>query len=106
MRAGRMLGQDFRRLWAAYAVTEVGSAVGAGALPLIAVLVLKVSTLQVTMLAALSGLAGAAIALPLGSQIEFRWKRPVMVAADLARFAALGSVPVAAGLGVLSYAQL
>ena len=106
MRAARMLGQDFHRLWAAYTVTEVGSAVGAGALPLIAVLVLNVSTLQVTMLAALSGLASAAIALPLGSQIEFRRKRPVMVAADLARFTALGSVPVAAGLGTLSYAQL
>ncbi|MGN6131938.1 MAG: MFS transporter [Nocardioidaceae bacterium] len=106
MRAGRILGRDFRWLWAAYTVTEVGSAVGAGALPLIAVLVLNVSTLQVTMLAALSGLASAAIALPLGSQIEFRRKRPLMVTADWARFLALGSVPVAAKLGSLSYAQL
>ncbi|WP_457207853.1 MFS transporter [Nocardioides sp. P5_C9_2] len=100
------LGRDFHRLWAAYSVSEVGSALASGALPLIAVLVLHASTLQVTFLAALSGLASAAIALPLGSLIEFRAKRPVMIVADLARFAALGSVPLAAALGALGYAQL
>ena len=106
MSASLRLSRDFHRLWAAYTVTEVGSAVGTGALPLIAVLVLHVSTFQVTTLAALSGLVGAAIALPLGSQIEFRLKRPVMVISDLARCIALGSVPIAATLGVLGYPQL
>jgi len=53
------LGRDFRRLWVAFTVSAVGSAVGLGALPLIAVLVLDVSTFQVSMLAALSALAGA-----------------------------------------------
>lgn len=100
------LSSDFQRLWGAYSVSEIGSALAAGALPLVAVLVLHVSTFQVAMLAALSGIASAAIALPLGSLIEFRAKRPVMVAADLLRFAALGSVPVAAVFGVLSYGQL
>ncbi|MEY9845420.1 putative MFS family arabinose efflux permease [Streptacidiphilus sp. BW17] len=103
---GRDLGRDFRRLWTAYAVSAAGSAVGAGALPLVAVLALHVSTFQVSLLAALSALAGAAIALPLGSRIEYRTKRPVMMAADLVRCVALASVPVAAGLGVLTYAQL
>ncbi len=106
MSPSRRLSRDFHRLWAAYAVTEIGSALGSGALPLIAVLALHVSTLQVTTLAALSGLAGAVIALPLGSQIEFQRKRRVMITADLARFAALASVPTAAVLDVLGYAQL
>lgn len=100
------LGRDFHRLWRAYSVSEVGSALGSGALPLVAVLVLQASTLQVTLLAALSGVASAAIALPLGSLTEFRSKRPTMIVADLVRFAALGSVPLAAAFGALSYAQL
>jgi hypothetical protein len=97
------LGQDFRRLWAAFAVSALGSALGIGALPLIAVLVLDVSTLQVSLLAALSTVAGAAIALPFGAAIEQRRKRPVMIAADLVRFVALASVPAAAALQLLTY---
>src|SRR5262245_39875955 len=100
------LGRDFRRLWFAFTVSAFGSAVGLGALPLVAVLVLDSSTLQVSMLAAISALAGAALALPMGDFIEQRRKRPVMIAADLVRFAALASVPVAAAFGVLTYSQL
>jgi MFS family permease len=98
--------RDFSRLWTAYTISACGSAVGMGALSIIAVLDLHSTTLQVALLAALSGVASAVIALPLGAWIEFRRKRPVMVAADLLRFVALGSVPVAALGGVLTYAQL
>ena len=100
------LGADFRRLWVAYGVSELGTAVSIGALPLIATVVLHAPVAQVSLLSALAGLAGAALAVPLGPWIEFRRKRPVMIGADLLRFAALGSVPVGAALGVLSYAQL
>jgi MFS family permease len=100
------LGRDFRRLWVAFTVSAFGSAVGLGALPLVAVLALDSSTLQVSMLAALSALAGAALGLPMGDFIEHRRKRPVMIAADLVRFVALVSVPVAAAFGVLTYAHL
>ena len=100
------LGSDFRRLWSAYAISEFGTGIGFGALPLVAVLVLRVPALQVSLLAALAGLAAAALALPAGPFIEFHRKRPIMVAADLARFAALVSVPVAMVAGVLTYAQL
>jgi predicted MFS family arabinose efflux permease len=72
----------------------------------VAVLVLHSSTLQVSLLAAVSGFGASLIALPLGSRIEFRRKRPVMVVADLVRFVALLSVPAAATAHVLSYAQL
>ncbi|MFI6680708.1 MFS transporter [Kribbella sp. NPDC050470] len=100
------LGRDFRRLWVAFTVSAAGSAVGLGALPLIAVLALDASTFQVSMLAALSAIAAAAIALPLGDFIEQRRKRPVMIAADLVRFVVLISVPVAAVFDVLTYTQL
>ncbi|WP_438287937.1 MFS transporter, partial [Streptomyces niveus] len=56
---------------------------------------------------AAAGLAvGAAVAVPLGPWVEFRRKRPVMVAMDLIRFAALMSVPAAYAVGALSFAQL
>jgi MFS family permease len=99
------LGRDFRRLWVAFTVSAVGSAVGLGALPLIAVLALDSSTFQVSMLAALSAI-GAVLGVPMGDFIEQRRKRPVMIAADLVRFVVLISVPLAAAFGALSYVQL
>ncbi|MDR6978354.1 MFS family permease [Streptomyces sp. 3330] len=106
MRRQVPLGEDFRRLWGAYGVSAVGSAVAMGALPLVALLVLHSSAFQVSLLTALSAVASAAIALPLGVRIEHRYKRPVMITADLARCAVLVSVPVAAAFGVLTFAQL
>jgi MFS family permease len=100
------LGDDFRRLWIAYATSEAGSAVGYGTLPLVAVLVLHVAPFQVSLLAALAGVTAALIGLPAGPYIEFHRKRPAMITADLVRCAALVTVPVAIGLHVLSYAQL
>ncbi|TWD12897.1 putative MFS family arabinose efflux permease [Streptomyces sp. T12] len=100
------LGQDFRRLWGAYAVSAAGSAVGMGALPLIALLVLDSSAFQVSVLAALSALASALIALPLGVRIEHQYKRPVMITADLARCVLLASIPVAMAFDRLTFTQL
>ncbi|GAA1801354.1 MFS transporter [Luedemannella flava] len=87
-------------------MSELGSAVGAGALSLVAVIVLNASTLQVALLAALSGVAGAILAVPAGPWVEFRRKRPVMIGTDLVRVVVLGSVPAAAAVGSLTYAQL
>jgi hypothetical protein len=98
--------QDLRRRWAAFAASQFGSAFGYSALPIVAVLVLGVSDFQVSLLAVLAGVVGAVAALPLGPWIEHHRKLPVMVAADLLRFAAVASVPAAALLGVLTYWQL
>ncbi|WP_454198634.1 hypothetical protein [Nocardia sp. Marseille-Q1738] len=50
---------DFYRLWASAAVSQLGTAIGTGALPLIAILVVHASDLQVSLMAALSGIAAA-----------------------------------------------
>lgn len=102
----RRLGHDFSLLWAAYSASALGSAIGSGALGLVAVLTLDVATWQVSLLTALGALTSATLALPLGPAIEHRHKRPVMIATDLVRAVTLLSVPVAAWLGVLTYAQL
>jgi MFS family permease len=68
--------------------------------------VLHAGPAEVSMLAAAGLAVGALLAVPLGPWVEFRRKRPVMVAMDLTRFAAVISVPVAFALGWLSFAQL
>ncbi|RNI25336.1 MFS transporter [Flexivirga caeni] len=97
---------DFRRLWSGYAISQLGSAIGSGELAIVAALVLHAPVWQVSVIAAFSGLTAAALVLPLGPWIEFRRKRPVMMGADLVRFAALATVPAAAVLGWLTFVQL
>ena len=104
--ARRSLGRRFGWLWAAYAVSAYGSGLGFGALPLLAVLVLHASPVQVSVLSAVGPAVGALLALPLGPWVEYRRKRPVMIAMDLARFAVLLSLPVAYALGLLGFVQL
>ncbi|GAB3000383.1 MFS transporter [Streptomyces pseudoechinosporeus] len=103
---GRSLGRQFGWLWAAYATSTFGTRLAFDAFPLIAVLVLHAGPAEVSALAAAGLAVGAAVAVPLGPWVEFRRKRPVMVAMDLTRFAALMSVPAAFALGLLSFTQL
>lgn len=100
------LSTDFRRLWGAFAVSQLGSALSMGALPLIAISVLEVSDFRVALLAAISAVVGAVVAMPLGPFVEFHRKRPIMIGADLLSFGALATVPAALLFGVLSYGQL
>jgi len=104
--ARRSLGRQFGWLWAAYAVSAYGSGLGFGAFPLIAVLVLHAGAAQVSVLSATGPAVGALIALPLGPWVEFRRKRPVMIAMDLVRFAVMMTIPLAYALGCLSFALL
>jgi hypothetical protein len=104
--ARRSLGRQFGWLWAAYAVSAYGTGFGFGAFAVIAIRVLHAGPGEVSALSAAGLAAGAAVAVPLGPWMEFRRKRPVMVGMDLARFAALLSIPAAFALGRLSFAQL
>jgi Major Facilitator Superfamily len=106
MRDGRSLGRRFGWLWAAYAVSTLGTWLAFDAFPLIAVLVLHAGPAEVSALAAAGLAVGAVVAVPLGPWVESRRKRPVMVAMDVTRFAALATVPVAYALGRLGLAQL
>ena len=100
------LGRQFRWLWAAYAVSSFGTWLAFDAFSVIAILVLHAGAAKVSLLAAAGLAAGAVVAVPLGPWVEFRRKRPVMVAMDLTRFAAILSVPVAFALDRLSFGQL
>ena len=100
------LGRQFGWLWAAYAVSAYGSGLGFGAFAFIAVLALHAGPAQVSALSAVGPAVGALIAVRLAPAVEFHRKRPVMIAMDLTRFAAMATIPVAYAFGRLSFVQL
>ncbi|MEU8797163.1 MFS transporter [Spirillospora sp. NPDC048819] len=102
----RSLGRPFGWLWTAYAASTLGTWFALDAFPLIAILVLDAGPAEVSLLSAAGLAAGAAVAVLLGPWVEFSRKRPVMIAMDLTRFAALLSVPAAFALGRLTLVQL
>lgn len=104
--ARRSLGRRFEWLWVSFAVSATGTRLAHDAFPLIAVLVLHVGPAKVSALAAAGLAVGALVAVPLGPWVEFRRKRPVMIAMDLVRCAAMLSVPVAYAFGLLGFVQL
>lgn len=106
MTGRRSLGRRFGWLWAAYAVSSFGTRLAFDAFAMIAILVLHADTAQVALLASAGLAVGAAAAVSLGPWVERRRKRPVMVAMDLVRCAALLSVPAAFALGALGFTQL
>ncbi|WP_019072446.1 MFS transporter [Streptomyces hokutonensis] len=106
MTGRRTLGRQFGWLWAAFAVSSYGTGLGFGAFSVLAILVLHSGPTQVAVLAASGRAVGSLIAVPLAPWVEFRRKRPVMIAMDLTRFAALLSIPFAYALGGLTFAQL
>ena len=107
-RAGGSLWRhrDFMMLWAGQSISEIGSAVTIVALPLAAVVLLHASTFEVGLLAAAGTACFLLVALPVGLVVDRMAKRRLMIICDVARMLILGSVVVAAAVGVLTMAQL
>ena len=98
--------RDFRHLWAAETVSQVGTQVTLLALPVVAVTVLDATPLQMGVLSALETAAFLLIGLPAGAWVD-RWRRKrVLVTADLVRAVVLATLPVAYLLDVLTLGQL
>jgi hypothetical protein len=102
----RNLGRQFNWLWSAYAVSALGTWLAFNAFSLILIKVLHSGPAEVAALSAAGTLVGALVALPLGPWVEFRRKRPVMIAMDLVRFVVLLTIPVTYAFGELTFAQL
>jgi predicted MFS family arabinose efflux permease len=100
------VNRDFRFLFAAAAVSRLGTSVGYVATPLVAVTALDAGPGEVGLLATLGTVAFLVIGLPAGAWTDRVRRRHVLVAADVARAVLLCSVPVAWWLGVLGMAQL
>ncbi|WP_217189158.1 MFS transporter [Streptomyces buecherae] len=97
---------DFRTLFTASALSQLGTHIGYVAVPLIAVSALDASPGQVGALATLSTLAFLLIGLPAGAWVDRMRHRRVLIAADLTRAALYASVPVAWWLDALTMGQL
>jgi predicted MFS family arabinose efflux permease len=106
MRSALYRHADFRRLWAAQTISRFGSQVSQLALPLVAVVALHASAFQVSVLGAVEMVPFLLFALPAGAWVDRVARRPVLIAADGARALALGSIPVAAAVADVTYAQL
>lgn len=98
--------RDFIKLWVGQTISNIGSGISGVALPLTAVLILAATPVQMGVLSALDGIAVLVFGLLAGVWADRLRRRPIMVAADLGRAVLLGSIPLAALLGVLHLAQL
>ena len=104
--AGLLRERDFRRLWLAQTVSQVGTQVTNLALPLVAILVLNASAFEVALLGAIEFLPFVFFTLPAGAWVDRLPKRRVLIAADLGRAAILALVPIGFLTGVLAMWQL
>jgi MFS family permease len=98
--------RDFALFWAGQSIGDLGTAVSAVVLPLIAVTTLDASAFAVGALGAAVWLPWLLIGLPAGAWVDRLPYRPVMVSCDLLRLVLIGSVPVAAAIGSLGLLQL
>jgi MFS family permease len=99
--------RTFRRYWSAQTISYVGDQVTLLALPLLAVLVLKATPIEMGLLTAAGLAANLVLSLPAGVWVDRRrHRRYVMIVSDVARALLLASVPIAYAFGHLSLTQL
>ena len=97
---------SFNKLWLGQTVSLLGSAVTTFALPTLAVLVLHAMPVQLGALTALQTLPFPIFGMFVGVVADRVSRRRIMIVADIVRFVALASIPVAAGSKALGMPQL
>lgn len=97
--------RDFQLLWAGQAISVVGSRASAVAYPLL-VLALTGSPALAGLVGFLATLPYILFQLPAGAIVDRVDRRRLMILCDAGRLLALGSIPLAGLLGLLSVAQL
>ena len=101
--ADALLGNsDFLRYWFSAILNGFGSYIGALAVPLCAVLLLKATPAQMGMLGAAAAMPFALFALPAGVVLDRNRKLPILLASKAIQATALFSIPAAYWMGVLS----
>ena len=98
--------RDFRNLWAAETVSQLGSQVSGIALPFVAILVLKVSAFEVALLGVIEFAPFILVSLPAGVWVDRMQRRRILIVGDLGRAAVLVTVPLAYWLDALTIWQL
>jgi MFS family permease len=109
MRVPALLREDarFRAFWCGQTASLAGDQIGLVALPLTGVIALHAGPGAMGLLTAAGWLPSLLLSLHAGAWVDRSGhRREAMIAADLGRAGLLATVPVAAALGVLTFAQL
>ncbi len=97
---------DFRQLWIGDSISQVGTQISVFVLPYLAVTILGADEFEMGVLTTLEFISFLIIGLPAGAWVD-RWRRQrVLIANDLIRAVALGSLPLAYYFDVLTFVQL
>ncbi|MFF2217032.1 MFS transporter [Streptomyces antibioticus] len=105
-RWGALTQRDFRLLWIGETASGLGNGITTIALPLVAVLALRASSLEVGLLAAAVWLPWLVVGLPAGAWVDRLPKRRVMIVCNLVSAAMYVSVPIAGWLEWLTITHL
>jgi MFS family permease len=97
---------EFVKLWTGQAISSFGSAITTVAMPLVAVVALGASPLQMGALSALTVLPHLIFGLPAGVWVDRLSRRRVLIVADLGRALLLRAIPLLSVLGVLRIEHL
>ncbi|MET9260912.1 MFS transporter [Amycolatopsis sp. NPDC004079] len=103
---GILRSPDFRRLWLADGLSQVGNRIDFLVIPLLATTTLAASVAEVSLLRTLSTLPYLVLGLQVGAWCDRMRSRPVLITADLGRAVLIGSVPLAALFGSLTLGHL
>jgi MFS family permease len=98
--------RSFLRLWLAQVISNAGTSITNVALPLTAVLVLGATPAQMGLLGIAGSLPNLLFGFVAGVWVDRTRRRPILVGADLGRAILLGSIPLAAWLGHVSFLHL
>ncbi|MGY1498479.1 MFS transporter [Streptomyces sp. QTS52] len=96
----------FAVFWSSQSISFLGTQITYVALPLTAVVVLHASPMEAGLLSALETLPFLLIGLFVGVLVDRRARRPILIAANAIRFAALAWIPTAYALDMLTIPQL
>jgi MFS family permease len=97
---------DFMRLWTGQTISQLGSQITVIAFPLTAILLFNATPFQVGLLGTLEFLPFVLFGLPVGVWVDRLRRKPILVVADLARFALIATVPLAYAFGALRIGHL
>ena len=97
---------DFTKLWIASTISLFGTQVSLLAIPVIAVLILKVPPFEVALLGTFEFLPFLLFTLPAGVWVDRLPRRAILIAGDLGRAVLLATIPIAFAFNVLTIYQL
>ena len=99
---GILANRDFAKLWIGETISDIGSQVTQFALPLVAILTLKATVLEVGLLNALRFVPFILVGVAAGVVLDRRRRRPVLIACSLTSAVLIGLIPLSSAAGFLS----